>query len=283
MNIKNQLDKILNKGQRTDRSLSFIWGNIILNHRIQYYKMYIMLALSREYKVCSFIDFYNDRDSDVKHLVLRHDVDQHNPIATRKLFEAELDCGVKSTYYFRKSTVDRQLIIDMINAGFEVGFHYETIADYAKEHNCESIDQINMKEVSERLKSDITDFNLSLKYTIRSCASHGDAMNRKLKCSNNILFENTDPRYFGVEIEAYNRDLYESYIDSHIMDGPIMYNYGFSYKLNPIDEILAERRNIVFLAHPNHWYLTLKDRLVCMLQLLLKKAVFDTNREFKRI
>jgi len=283
MNIKTKLAEILNNRQRNDKSLRYILSIIVLNNRIQYYKMYIMLALRYGYKVTTFIDFYHDRDSEVKHLVLRHDVD-HNTIATRKLFEAELECGVRSTYYFRKSTIDRKLIQDMISAGFEVGFHYETLSDYAKEHNSMSIGHIDMKDVRERLKSDIEEFNQAIKNKIRSCAGHGDPMNIELKCSNNVLFEEIDSTYYGIEVEAYNKDLYENYIDAHIMDNSIAYNYGFSYQSNPISDILAGRRNIVFLAHPSHWYLSLKSRFKLLINILIfRNVVTETNRDFKRI
>ena len=71
---------------------------------------------------------------------------------TRKIFETEKALGMKATYYFRFSTVDRELIREMTDTGFDVGLHFETIADYAREHNIENKNEIDMELMKRQLK-----------------------------------------------------------------------------------------------------------------------------------
>lgn len=62
-----------------------------------------------------------------------------------------------------------------------------------------------------------------------------------------------------------------------------MFNYGFSYKSNPIDAMNSGDKLIVFLAHPEHWRFDLKTKIKMIVKLIIGRYTTQTNREFKRI
>lgn len=264
-----------------DHSNDFLVKSILLNNRLEAYAHYIDIALQNGYHVEPLGAFYKHFSEEGKHFVLRHDVD-HKGKATRKMFECEKALGVKSTYYFRKSTIDKQLIDEMISAGFEVGFHFETIADYIEEKDITDKRDIDFLECRKRLALEIRQFEVSIGHKISSICSHGAPANVRLGVSSNALVEDGIPPDCPAEFEAYDRAMYE-YVDCHIMDGSLLFNYGFSYRNTPLSAIRAEVGNIVFLAHPNHWYLSPKERVLQLRAFLLGKATYSTEREFSRI
>ena len=260
-----------------------VFSTVLLNNRLKKYRYYIQYAREKGYQVLSLEDFYKLSDKrQGKHFVLRHDVD-HPGLCTRKMFEVEKALGVKATYYFRFSTIDRELIEEMIDNGFDVGFHFETIADYAKEHNITNKNEIDMELMKQQLKEDIRRFEEIIGHKTFSCCSHGAPENRQLGISNNSITEHADLSEFGLEFEAYNKELYE-FVDCHIMDSGLLGNFGFSYADTPITAIDAGHSNIIFLTHPNHWYLSLIRRCLLLRGLILGKGSFKkADRVFKRI
>lgn len=267
---------------RMDNSLPFVFKTILFNNRFKKYKEYIEYALKSDYKVCSMAEFYGDRNSDVKHFVLRHDVDDFLP-ATREMFEIEKKMGVHSTYYFRWSTIDEKLIADMLEAGFDVGLHYETVATYIRENNIKHKDDINISIVQSILKDEIKRFKIKYNQNMTSCCSHGAPENRLLDISSNVLLENVNYEDYGIVYEAYDKDLYTQYDIYHIMDQNIRFNFGFAYKSNPIEGINLGCKNIVFLAHPTHWKFGVIQYLLNITAFILGKVKTTTNREFRRI
>lgn len=266
---------------RFDTGKRFVLQTIFRNNRLDAYKKYIELALIEGYDVCSMLEFYGDKERG-KHFVLRHDVDHKTP-ATYKMFRVEKGIGVHSTYYFRWSTVDRGLMKEMIDAGFEVGLHYETISDYAIKNNITQITDEDIEICRLRLKEEIAKFSKVINRPVSSIVGHGTKKNLEIRKSNNVLLEGESYTDYGIMFEGYDKDLYNKYVDVHIMDGSIRINNGFSYKSNPIDAISSGYRNIIFLTHPNHWYKTLPQRGWNVAMVAAGKCTFDTDREFSRI
>lgn len=273
------------KMTRFDGNKKFIIGTIIKNNRLDAYERYIDYAKHNGYKICSMREFYFDflKDNPDKHFVLRHDVDDIG-ICTRKMFERELKMDVKSTYYFRFSTIDLALIKDMKIENFEVGFHYESLSDYAIQNNIKDSKEVDWEQAKLHLKNDIIKFQEIVGFEVDSICSHGAQKNIQLGISNNYIFEKEPYAEYGVKFEAYDKDLYEKYVNCHIMDAGLHHHYGFSYKNNPIEEIELNTKNIVFLAHPNHWFLSKKQWLWSIKMLLLNKAEWGAaSRQFRRV
>ena len=71
-----------------------------------------------------------------KVFVNRHDIDT-SPKVAREMFEIEKEVyGHEGsvTYYFRDSTIDKKLIKDIENYGYETGYHYEELATIEKKN-----------------------------------------------------------------------------------------------------------------------------------------------------
>ena len=212
--------------------------------------------------------------------MLRHDVD-HNGACTRKMFLFEKKIGVKSTYYFRMSTIDRELIKEMIDSGFEVGFHYESLANYADENGIRDPAQVDFNKAREYLVEDIKRFREVTGINKFSICSHGAPTNDLLKISNNMILDGIDLEQLGVIFDAYDEKMYDC-IDCHIMDGRLLDNFGFAYKDNPYDAIKKGFSKIVFLTHPNHWWISFLRRIRYLLLFMIGKAKYSTNRSFER-
>lgn len=267
--------------ERFDKGREYVFHTILKNDRLKTYAYYLALAKENGYHICPMLEFYKNPIAE-KHFVLRHDVDHKTP-ATRKMYNLEKKYHVHSTYYFRKSTVDINLMNDMIDAGFEVGFHYETLSDYAIENNLNHVTEKDIEICRIRLKQEIEEFNKLIKKPIYSVASHGHKKNAELEKSNNVLFKNQKYEDFNILFEAYDEAMYSQYVDTHIMDGSLRINSGFSYRQNPIDAISSQDRNIIFLAHPDHWYKTFPQWVWNMTAYLMGKYVEESAREFQRI
>lgn len=178
-----------NMKNRVDTGISFIFKNIFLNNRFDYYDYYIKLAKEKGYIVTSFIDYLqNYKKTDNKVLILRHDVDS-NTINTKLMFEIEKSNNVKATYYFRWCTINYDIIKKMNELGFEVGLHYETLASYCVENNINELSDDIIKTCRKELKEEIKEFKNNTNIDIKTIANHGHPKNVELGASNNILLE----------------------------------------------------------------------------------------------
>lgn len=267
---------------RFDNTKKFMFSTIIKNNRLESYAKYIEYALASGYKVYSMDEFYNNKDSTDKKFVLRHDVDW-NSVATRKMFELEKKMGVHSTYYFRKSTIDKKIIQEMLNAGFDVGLHYETISDYALENKINNPEEIDLDIVREKLKKEIKEFKVNYNKNMTSICSHGSPKNSELRLSNNVLLDGESYLDYDILFEAYDKNLYDYYKPYHIMDSNIRRGCGFSYTSNPIEGINANENVIIFLSHPNHWFFSFKSYIWNIICFILRRYNLITKRKFVRI
>jgi len=260
---------------------------ILFNTRLKDYKLFLSYAKEQRYEILPLGEFYrlgNRRGGGKNHLVLRHDVDWPGE-STRRLFETEKSLGVRSTYYFRFSTIDKLLIDEMIEAGFEVGLHFETISDIIREQQLTDKNQLKMDYAFERFREDIRRFEEITGHKILTCCSHGAPENVKLGISNNSLTEGTNLSDYGIQFEAYDKDMYSKDVDCHIMDATLLFNYGFSYVDTPISAVNHQYQNIIFLSHPNHWWkpMGFNERIKPLIFMLMGKATYYTGRQFKRI
>lgn len=264
-------------------SILSVLSMILFNSRLKKYKYYIEYAKKKGYQVLSLEDFYKlPEKRNGKYFILRHDVDLPG-ICTRKMFEVEKSLGVKSTYYFRFSTIDKKLIQEMIDNRFDVGLHFETIADYAKKNKVKDKSEIDMELMKEQLKKDIEKFEKITRHKTFSCCSHGAPENRMLGISNNAITEHADMKEFGLGFEAYQKELY-NYVDCHIMDDSIIHHFGFSYADTPVSAVNDGFKNIVFLAHPNHWYFSVKWKILLLGAIILGKGeMTKAERRFQRV
>ncbi|MBC7454562.1 MAG: hypothetical protein H7335_12805 [Massilia sp.] len=197
-----------------------------------------------------------------KVIVHRHDIDT-DLRTTRKLFELEKKHGIKSSFYFRLSTIDIDLMREIEEYGSEASYHYEELATYAKKNRIK-----DAAALRARLPQIRTDFiaNFSrieqrLGTKMRTVAGHGDFANRKLKVNNTEILE--DPqlrRRCGIDVETYDRTMMGS-IDIYITDRPPP---QFYHPSSPLDS-LGRHGRIYLLTHPRqvetNWQANAKENL----------------------
>ena len=116
-----------------------IYEDYFKKSRLTYYQKVLAKAKDKGYQMVGIRAFYNKIKMGIsereKFLINRHDIDT-SPKVARKMFNIELEvygCEGSSTYYFRNSTIDYQLISDIEEKGYETGYHYEEIATFEAE------------------------------------------------------------------------------------------------------------------------------------------------------
>ena len=91
------------------------------------YERLLDAALAEGWRFVTVEEYLRSSDLKEPFVVLRHDVDRRlaNAVA---MADAEAERGVQSTYYFRTSTFDPNVVRSMSEQGHEIGYHYEDLA-----------------------------------------------------------------------------------------------------------------------------------------------------------
>lgn len=84
----------------------------------------------------------------------RHDIDT-DVGGARAFFEIEKALGIRASYYFRLSTIDRDLMREINSYGSEVGYHYEELATHAKRYglNTPAVARAHMDAITAELSA----------------------------------------------------------------------------------------------------------------------------------
>ena len=245
--------EIIDGNKRVDIGSNFINDVIKNNNRLDYYDLYIKLAKEKGYIVTDYYDYLmNYKNTDKKVLILRHDIDIANE-GTKYMMEIEKKNNVKATYYFRWSSFDNPLIQELHKEGFEVGLHYETIAEYCRRNNKYTINAEDINICRGLLKEEITKFKKMTGIDIKTISSHGNPINKEIGIPNYGLLLGQKYSDFGIVDETYDENILRKYVKSYICDSELTKNDGFSYHTNVVDSILSGDKVIEFLSHPNHW------------------------------
>jgi hypothetical protein len=231
-----------------------LYGNYLMPSRLQQYDELLRCAADAGYCQTSVRDFFRSiEDAGFVHrkfVVHRHDIDSDIRTA-RKIFDIEKKYGVKSTFYFRLSTLDFKLMQEIDEYGSEASYHYEEIATFAKSNNIRS-----SSEVIGRLQEIRNDFVKNFEFIqgkfggkLVTVASHGDFANRQLAVSNTEILNDSDlRRHCGIECESYDRALLDKF-DIYISDRPYP---GDFHPTSPFNAIGTQKK-ICVLTHPVQW------------------------------
>lgn len=101
-------------------------------------------ATESGYDFLTVAGYLRTADPDEPFAVIRHDVDRKVETA-RSMARLEADRDVVSTYYFRTSTFEPEVVEEIADLGHEIGYHYETMAstrgtvDRAREEFAETL------------------------------------------------------------------------------------------------------------------------------------------------
>ncbi|MFD2270334.1 hypothetical protein ACFS07_02255 [Undibacterium arcticum] len=139
-------------------------------------------------------------------IVHRHDIDT-DVCTAKKIFAIE-KLGIKSSYYFRISTLDFAFMREIEEYGSEASYHYEEIATFAKKHHIRDPAEImkRMAEVRAEFVNNFTSIERRFGLKMTTVASHGDFANRRLRLSNTEILKDKELRdRCGIVCESYDK------------------------------------------------------------------------------
>jgi hypothetical protein len=197
-----------------------------------------------------------------KIVVHRHDIDT-DIRTTRKLFEIEKKHNVRSSYYFRLSTLDFDLMREIEEYGSEASYHYEELATFIKKNKIKDAAAIHhrLPEIRDCFAKNFRWIEQRFGKKMTTVASHGDFANRRLKVNNTEVLNDQQLRAScGIECETYDPSLLRNF-DLYIADRPSPQYY---HPTSPFDAIGRYGR-ICLLTHPRqhetNWKENTKDNL----------------------
>lgn len=91
------------------------------------YEQVLDTALANDWNILTVKDYLQTSNPDEPFVVLRHDVDRRVE-STVTMADIEADRDIQSTYYFRMSTFDSNIVQSLSEQGHEIGYHYEDLA-----------------------------------------------------------------------------------------------------------------------------------------------------------
>jgi len=239
-----------------------LYEDFLMPSRLSEYAELIKMALAKNYTVLPIDQYLQSIKEDhvkwEKLLILRHDVDSDVETA-KHMFDIECEFGIQASYYFRLQTVDTDFMRRIVNAGGEVGYHFEEIATFIKKKGLRNREEVTkcLPEIRDLFRRNLLSLRSRTGLPIRIVAAHGDWINRRLRIFNFELL-NDELRYeLAIEAETYDPWL-ASGITWRISDG-VFPNFW-----NPIDPKVAFTQDspaIYILTHPRHWVSNARENL----------------------
>jgi len=231
--------------------LNRLYGDYLMPSQLAAYENLLRAAQDENYRQIS-VRMYQEiigtgKGVHERTIIHRHDIDT-DLRTTRKLFDIEKKWGIKSSFYFRLSTLDIDLMREIEEYGSEASYHYEELATYAKKNKIK--DPATLRSHLPEIRSDFIENFLRIEKQLgkkmKTVCGHGDFANRKLKISNTeILADVQLRRYCGIDAETYDRNLMDN-IDIYISDQPPP---DFYHPCSPLIS-LGQHRRIYLLTHP---------------------------------
>ena len=226
--------------------------------RMEEYRGLLRSAQDGGYRLVSLAEFREGiRDpDDERWLALRHDVDIVDVEGNHAFHRIERELGAHATFYFRRSTAPAhaRLIAWLLEDGFEVGYHYEEAATYAKRsraHDATDLERLRPAiEAAFRRNTDA--FRRRWNAELRSAAGHGDWINRQLGIRNGDF---VTPRVLadaGLDFEAYDDSILgpgSTYV-SDVATPPALWASDLSLAA----ALSAGAPRIVLLTHERQWH-----------------------------
>lgn len=203
-------------------------------------------------------------------VVHRHDIDTDLRTA-RKMFEIEKRHRIRSSFYFRLSTLDLSLMREIEEYGSEASYHYEELATFAKRHRIKQADEVlrRLPEIKQEFIHNFRTIEQRLGRKMTTVASHGDFANRRLRIQNTVILgDQALRRDCGIACEAYDHALMSN-TDIYISDRP----YPQYFHPTSPREALGRHARIYLLTHPRqcetNWTENTKENLSRLYQSLI--------------
>lgn len=183
-------------------------------------------------------------------VILRHDVDKSLKNAL-KMAKIENRYGLKSSFYFRMKTFDKEIMIEIKRMGHEIGYHYECLDESKGDY--EMAIKLFKKNL-EKFKG----------FDIKTICMHGNALT---KWNNRDIWKKYDFKKFGILGEAYLSSDFttlEYFSDTGRTWHPSKYNikdipdnHKPKIHINSTDDMInlvkKGKTSLYILTHPNRW------------------------------
>ena len=200
-----------------------LYSDFLMSNRLNDYGKLIETFLENGFEFITIAGFHekiaNNRISDKRYVILRHDIDS-DKMRAGKFFLMEKQYGVKASYYFRIKTLCYGLMREISGYGSEVGYHYEELATFWKRHKIKTSHEalLHIDEIKADFIANFSRIEKNFGVKIKSVASHGDFINRKLKIPNSIVLKDNDfSAGLGITAEAHG-DIVFNNLDFNMAD-----------------------------------------------------------------
>ncbi len=243
-----------------------IYSDYLLPSRIDEMRNIYQVALEEGYQICSVEYFWelikaNVVSGEQKYFISRHDIDT-GLATTKRIFELEKSLGIKTSYYFRLSHLDFDLMKEIKAYGSEVSYHFEEIATLAKKYRwkrCEDIDWTLCKKEFSKNYSFLVEM---LGFYPKTVCAHGDFVNRAMQVANHELLDDDIRHTYKIELETYD-EKFMKFITARQSD--TIYPEFFKPE-SPLSAIKRDEKVVYLLTHPRHWhkefFVNTKDNLL---------------------
>jgi hypothetical protein len=236
--------------------LNRVYADFLMPSRLDAYEALIRLALEQGYEVRACGTFWSEAQAEDQRparrvLVLRHDVDT-DPVTARAMWSIDRRLGVRSSYFFRLSTIDRRLMREIEEAGGEASYHYEELATLIKRRRLRTREQALacLPEARALFAENLDRLRREVGLPMRVVASHGDFSNRRLSIANSeILADAAIRERTAVILDPYDAAFLEL-LPQRFTDVP----HPRYWSPSPPERVLREGVPVVsVLVHPRHW------------------------------
>lgn len=212
------------------------------------YDKLIGAAVDSGYEVLTVADYLTTDDLPERYVLLRHDVDRRVGIA-RSMAGLEADHGVTSTYYFRTSTFEPEIVAEMAEMGHEIGYHYE---DLARARG-------NRRAAHRQFAANLESFREHA--TVETACSHGSPLSRHLNLDiwdgdrSPAEYDLLGEAYLDVEKDDEDRSLPSYFSDTGRRWGTVDPDFGPVETTDHLIDLLeaGDCPRLYVLAHPGRW------------------------------
>jgi len=231
-----------------------VYQNYLMPDRLPQYGRLLSIIRDRGFRFSTMAEFAelvkSGRPIEGPICVLRVDVDS-DPNGAGGMFEQECALNIRSTYYFRLSTIDQALIRKMVGHGTEVGYHFEEIASFVRRRGLRRRQDVTvaLPELREQFCRNFDRFSRETGVSPRTVAAHGDFLNRRLGVTNNEILDSVLMAELNIVAETYEPWLV-SRISARVSDRPAP---QWWHPCSPMEALENRPDVLCVVVHPRQW------------------------------
>jgi len=209
--------------------------------------------------------------------ILRHDIDT-DLCTARSMWLVEKALGIRSSYFFRLSTIDEPFMQEIESEGGSVGYHFEELSMMAKRRGLNSREKVfnKLPEICELFESNLIELRNRTQLPLRYVAAHGDFVNRRLGIPNWVILQDSALRErLSIELEAYDSKFMQCMISRHTdREYPVIW-----VPEDPLNALEAGIPSVHVLVHPRQWRVNWRENFTDDLQRMYEGFLYSRGIE----